>query len=306
MAALATFVTWPLLQTDRVVPSSVDPPSQSPAAKNGSLALGGDLRTIPIAINPMVEFDFKKKKEILDLRAKMVAQHADLLTGPYVPSGQVFGQIVDGKPWWGIDGLFVYATGEKSPEGFSEESRFVMNPFLLIGLVEERLWVIKKPISRREALPPEPTRLQWRLGSEPAVEIDYNVRRYFDGLKRDAELHFEGGQREGYLKFSAVRQLGLITYNAQDFGFQYLHFVPSQTFGVATKIPGREPVKLRHYIHLGGSCGYPRGCNNMSPATPELSIELVELPAAMQLKLWKKKPQNVNEQGDITVFLRMN
>ncbi len=89
--------------------------------------------SINIGINPMIELDFLTKEDIYDIRSKYVLLHPELLPGSYNPSEEVFGQIASGKPWWGILGLSYYGDGEKSIEGNSEDSRLLVNPFLLVG-----------------------------------------------------------------------------------------------------------------------------------------------------------------------------
>jgi hypothetical protein len=84
-----------------------------------------------IAINPTTSLCGFSRAKLYALRTKMVLQHPELVLGTYKPSQAVFGQIVDGKPWWGITGQFFYGSGKYSPTGDSEESRFILNPFLL-------------------------------------------------------------------------------------------------------------------------------------------------------------------------------
>lgn len=82
-----------------------------------------------IAINDMTELDWMKKSEILDLREKYVNEHLNLVDGMYKPSEKVFGQMAEGKPWWGTLGISYYGSGKKSIEGPSKESRSIVNPF---------------------------------------------------------------------------------------------------------------------------------------------------------------------------------
>jgi len=88
---------------------------------------------VPMDIAAPAEFDFKSKAEILDWRKEAVMRHPELIQGKYEPSDAVFGQIADRASWWGIEGEFFHDSGAKSIEGVSEESRFVLNPFLLVA-----------------------------------------------------------------------------------------------------------------------------------------------------------------------------
>lgn len=99
-------------------------------------AVGLDARIknkVQIGINYPVHFNYKKRDDILEMRKKEVAKHPELLKGDYTPFNPIWGAIEDDKPWWGTAGACVFDSGRRSMEGPSEESRFVMNPFLLVG-----------------------------------------------------------------------------------------------------------------------------------------------------------------------------
>ena len=53
------------------------------------------------------------------------------------------------------------------------------------------------------------------------------------------------------------------------------------------------------YIHLGNSCKYKGGCNNISPVQFDKMIMLTNLPAEINLKLWKNEPINKYIKADI-------
>ena len=54
----------------------------------------------------------------------------------------------------------------------------------------------------------------------------------------------------------------------------------------------KEIGTFSDYIHLGGSCQYKDGCNNVSPMQNDKMITIRDLPAEINLKLWKKQPHN--------------
>src|SRR5271154_681384 len=105
-------------------------------ASANELALGQSSKItgpIDIPIVPPADFNFKTKAEILQIRKREVLKHPELLKGTYIPDEQVFGRIEDKKPWWGIFGQAYYGAGQNSIRGPAEESRFILNPFLLAG-----------------------------------------------------------------------------------------------------------------------------------------------------------------------------
>jgi hypothetical protein len=108
--------------------------SQTPGLKSGEIS---------IPLREPEEFDFKTKTEILDIRKGCVARCARLAPESYQPSEEVFGRIEDGKPWWGLLGLSYYGNGKDSISGASEESRFILNPLLLVGINHTRAYRVK-------------------------------------------------------------------------------------------------------------------------------------------------------------------
>jgi len=63
--------------------------------------------SIEIKLNPTKEYDGLSRSQVLSSRREVVAQEPKLYAKPYEPSHRVFGQIEDGKPWWGIQGVIV-------------------------------------------------------------------------------------------------------------------------------------------------------------------------------------------------------
>ncbi len=62
---------------------------------------------------------------------------------------------------------------------------------------------------------------------------------------------------------------------------------------------GQMPIP--RLIHSGQGCGFPGGCNNTSPAIPELAqIKIDRLPARLIVLLWKRAPRAASGPCDIT------
>ena len=247
---------------------------------------------LDIELNPMTELDFKTQEDICQIRKKYVFQYPQLVKEDYLPSQNVFGQIEDNKPWWGIEGHFYYGSGKKSIEGPSEESRFIVNPYLLVGMVEpyayNMIGMVDKPIS----FPPKPLKLIWS-GVDSTVKVTYDVSTYFHNLEK-------------YRYFRAKeRNLYLVAYNARDFGLNYLYVVPDKSQNIVSANKTQDAILIRHFIHRGGSCGYPGGCNNMSPNQLELYIKVDGIPALACIKLWKNKPSSADQKPDIFYLIEM-
>ncbi|MBU1863655.1 MAG: hypothetical protein KKH94_08345 [Candidatus Omnitrophica bacterium] len=248
--------------------------------------------TLYLRINPMIELDFKSKEEIYELRRQYVAQYPGLVVDTYEPSAEVFGDIESGKPWWGILGLCYYGPGQKSIEGLSEESRFIANPYILVGLDEGHAYVIKDKNLRPKAVYPKPTTLVWKK-EEKWAKVTYAVRRFW-----------KEAQPYEYLSLND-RTFDLYAYNARDLGFQYLHVDNKQSRNAISLSTSGGALLIPFMLHVGGSCGYEGGGNNMSPDTPDFKIQISKLPARLYIKLWKVQPASNDEPEDMTFIIDM-
>ena len=89
-----------------------------------------------LRINSMSDYDYLSKKEIYDIRKRYVSESI-FATPDYEPSEAVFGQIVDGKPWWGnVKCSIQNYTGDyhERIEGDSIVSKQINNPNALVGI----------------------------------------------------------------------------------------------------------------------------------------------------------------------------
>jgi len=266
------------------------------AGNNRAILLTGQdakiLGIYQIPVNGMEELNFKTKQEIYALRKQQIFEHKDLVDS-YEPMEAVFGQIADGKPWWGIYGIYGSGPGEKSIEGPSEESRFLLNPYLLVGLSETGAFISTDPSDRKTMCYPEPTSIKWQA-DECLETIEYDVERYFVYLTK--------------IRVPAAyqRKLSFVTFNARDLGFNYLQFDREKSNGIAWADTTGNVLPIIQFIHCGGSCGYPGGCNNMSPHQKEMTIEVARTPARACLKLWRTHPRDTGGRPDMTVIIDMH
>jgi hypothetical protein len=266
--------------------SQVSPVKSISESKGGQ----GEEDGLTIAINPLVELDFKTKSEVYELRKGYVRQYPELAIPGYRPSEQIFGQIEDKKGWWGISGISCYGPGEKGIEGLSEESRFLVNPYLLVGVVENNAHIVSKDGSYCSANYPKATKVFWHR-SHYWAKATYNVSDYIAVAKQ--------------YRYSDPNALYLVAYNARDYGFNYFCIDLDKTVGVDESNFSREPLPLNQFIHCGGSCGYAGGCNNASPTEGHMVINVVSLPAWVYVKLWKAAPVAATQDADMIFIVEL-
>lgn len=256
---------------------------------------------IVISRHDPLDLDGLTRDAVLDLRRQRVARHPDLIR-EYQPSPAVYSRIVDGLPWWGMLGHFVHGPGQRSIDGTSEESRFLLNPFLLVGidLFGASIWnqdfawdpAELAAVPLEEAALPlwvEPASLTW-WPAESRAEVVYDVTTFLD---RVAEL----AATPPTLPLGGT---SLMPQNARDLGFDFLHVDLDASTHIAQPGHSSEPIRIRSFIHQGGSCGYPGGCNNGSPYQVQLDhIVLEELPARMVIQLWRTRPAGPAAASDM-------
>lgn len=242
-----------------------------------------DNKTYSIKINPPSEYDFLTKDEVYAIRKKYVAPCSSIINSDYKPSEIVYGQITDKKPWWGFLGLNCKGPGQHGIDGLSEESRFLNNPLLLLGI--DSTGVIVSPGINCSQFFPELIQLLYQP-SQKKITALYNISKYYRTISNTSIAH----------QFDLLDIKG---ENARDFGYNYAYAYEKNniTFGNPINLT-TEVQQIRNFIHTGGSCGYPGGCNNGSPRQPEFEFDIVKLPAKIKLKLWKQKPVNKNAPAD--------
>ncbi len=253
---------------------------------------------IDLKINPMSDYDYLSKKEIYNIRKKYVSE--SVFANPnYEPSEEVFGQIVDGKPWWGdirCDEMNYKGDYHEHIEGNSKVSIQMNNPNILVGLSKPYMpW--NKPeydeiygnFCTAEYSRFIPYSLKYNKKDNIFVAI-YKVPREF----LDFRYNIDGKSHRFMMQLSGL--------NARDFGYDYVWAFESNNIKFRnTHEPNVEDEvqKFQNFIHLGGSCKYKDGCNNISPMQIPLIIKVTDLPAEINLKLWKKYPSNKYSKADI-------
>jgi hypothetical protein len=234
-----------------------------------------------------MEFNYKTKAEIYDIRKNFVAQ--SLFKNPsYRPSEAVFGQIEDGKPWRGLIREVCSNDAKYASYGDSEESRFINNPSALImldgGLPSDQEVF---PCGREMFLLPESITYYKK---ENTLKIRIPMKKFLETLQKNSRINFQ------------IKGL-----NARDLGYEWAYVDSYSNVNFENKARVHiEPHQFKDFIHVGQSCGIAGGCNNGSPRQEELVFFIYPVqPAKMHFKLWKKKPgyRYKTDKADLNVEL---
>lgn len=250
-----------------------------------ALAIGdrAKVESLDVVLQPLIDLDFKTKSDVVKLRTEAVAQYPELLAGTYRPSDEVFGQIVDGLPWWGVLGAYYYGKGKLSIAGPSLHSQSIVNPYLIVVPDFGMRWhrsdvegIDEQTVCNRLYCFPRNLRWYPKIGR---VEVSYEA----PCILRN---------RAGVFSLSA--------FNARDLGLQYIYVSYPRSRNIFKQKSVAHAYRNPQFIHRGGSCGYPGGCNNMSPRTPPLDdIFVSDLPCKVVVHLWERQPRSVDERPDI-------
>lgn len=275
----------------------------SPATKANELAVRNQAKlTKPIAIpiTPLAKFNGISQQDLYKFRSNAVEKYKALLADTYEPSDSIFGMCENNKPWWGVWGMHVFREGKHAIDGPSKESGYVLNPFRLVGAEANNVGLWSKDKMSDDDMRNPNFPYLWESGpvtfsaKAGLAQVVYDLSSY---NKRLAEW-----KRCMRIPVTSINGFSLIAYNARDFGYSYIYLDPVRSRGIAKW--RAQPVQITQFLHCGGSCGFPGGCNNMSPHIRELDQnKLMQLPARAFLKLWKLEPESVSDPPDFVFVI---
>ncbi|NMC62063.1 MAG: hypothetical protein GYA55_02740 [SAR324 cluster bacterium] len=275
---------------------------------HASLFVGPSTTSGPLAI-PIYKVSKATKTSIAtlsDYQSKIASDFPDLVRLP--KNSDFFSEVKDEKPWWSIEGHYVYGPGEISYEGVPAEAEGIANPLILIrpdfvglsiygSLVWNKATILENNALQKENFPfhPEPDKLDY-FPSESRAEVSYDISRF---LFRVNEWTEDELTKED-ISFLPV------TYNAAFFGFPYAALSSRESQNLAqtdwskiifTKAP------LRFFYKL---CGNPEGCNHRSSNfMMRPAIKVKALPATAVFYLWKKFPTKKRSEPDFKFAIFM-
>lgn len=241
---------------------------------------------VQFAINRPTPLSGKTKAEIYEQRKKYV-ENSIFQKINYEPSEEVFGAIEDRKPWVSTNVCHASSEAPTRTDGPSEETRFLNNPSILVGLEYPFTFSKYKDDSFCQT---DETNIMPQAVSydstEKLITVTYN------------NLPFTT-QDWSFYQFNGL--------NARDFGYKYIYLDKSKsTYNIEFANDfniSKGVYELNNYIHVGGSCGVAGGCNNGSPRQGFVEFKhrnyKSESGKTIYLKLWKEKPLTPLQKPDI-------
>ena len=253
-------------------------------------------RVVHAKLADPIELDGKSKEEILELRRQALRDLPEL--GPQwrplegLETRNTWQQIADGKRWTGLEGQ-LRATNEnlatRFHEGVSQESFFILNPLVLIGL--ESAFVAQ------------------HNADEAALE---GARRELvcdsvtlDGVHQMVELTYKVGKNSPFrnLLWENKQSHFLNLINAGEMGYNHFGIESSSGFDqlpearVFTCNQFYQPFAVKHGTEVANQLFI----RHVGFAPMRLS----SVPAQLRLKLWRMRPQHLGDPADLTEVIHV-
>jgi hypothetical protein len=92
-----------------------------------------------------------------------------------------------------------------------------------------------------------------------------------------------------------VWYFSLNALNARDLNLNYIYVSYEDSINITKDEVPTRAYRNPQFLHQGGSCGYPGGCNNISPRTPPIdNIQATGWPAQIVVWFWRSDPGTVD------------
>lgn len=252
----------------------------------------GEYNLQELTINPLSDYNGKSKKDVLDIRKKFV-QSSLFNTPDYKPDENTFGQIQDGKAWWGVDQIVCSSYNNPKfdrTSGFSAVSKHMNNPNILVGTVfpfnfyKEYDSIGYCTAQYSKTIPKKMEYLKEKNLIIATYDMDRRILKSY--------LNWNGRRRHYFLNLTGL--------NAKDLGYKYGYAINLKNIEMTEQTNISNNIyQFRDFVHVGSSCNVPGGCNNISPHQTELDYRITGFPAEMTIKLWKQKPINQYMKADV-------
>ncbi len=237
-----------------------------------------DSDVIGIPVEPMKDFSGMTRDDILELRTEAVRTSPIHWIDGYLPNLQIF-RIENRLPWITarITCFGGYNDGNMNAGiGVSNASVGILNPELLLYV----------------SVPPFNFSKYGYSCSEEDYMLPYKIT-YDKNTKTIS----------AYIKFHSLKEKHIDTIylhdaNANDLGFHYA--AVDSMYNIKENAFTSNTHSINGYYTHGYACGLPGGCNNLAPPQPYYKVEIKDLPAEFNMKLWKENPfGNINKTADI-------
>jgi hypothetical protein len=229
---------------------------------------------------------------VLEARFKKVNEQSDLLINPYRVSAVVFHGLRFDAPWVGLEDIIKKGkfSAIKNPDDIAYESRMILNPFLFLEpfFVDfsslEGTSLVNNNTSFSPDVQPKIQEIIFTKNRDEQKIIINISQFYTDAIEKNLIV---GKPSELVFNISA--------YNARDFGFNTLQFVPDASSNVSANVSASIPTRIKEKVELQDLiCVELQGCNGRNVSNDkELHYTVNTLPATAVFELSRKHDQEI-------------
>ena len=249
---------------------------------------------INIILTPMENFSGLSKARILEKRIDAMRTSLIFSQMNYSPNQSVY-QITDGLPWISAEGALHWSksSNEEKINGVSRDSIGILNPELLYFV----------SISENEDVVDSNFNTLYKDFYFVPYQVNYNPKNKTIIARIKNNKRNERGKNN-------YQPICLADSNAHDLGYKYAHMDSYENIGFYSESPYKNNTLASgikettgYYMH-GSACGIPGGCNNYAPYWQYYNyFYIYDFPAKIHIKLWKNRPQSVEQQADISYLM---
>ena len=256
--------------------------------RNKLILHSNDRKTYDIRINDLSEYDYKTKAEIYDMRKQYVNEYKQFVNNDYSPDERYL-QVVDGKPWWGTEGIVCKGQGKHSNKGLSRDSAYANNPFVLLNIGLSRC--VNNELYKPDCTDEWPTITSVKIQpSKRTITVHYDITSFLE--QRAGSLLAQSMKSYDWLEFGTI--------NARDFGYTYANASETRNIRFAQNPNvSTDLFTLNNYWCLGQSCKLPGGCNNVCGPNEGYAFFVDRYPAYAKFKLFKRRPMFIDSRPDL-------
>lgn len=227
-----------------------------------------------VKINSMSDYNRVSKEQVYTFR-KYYVNKTIFKDKNYVPNEEVFGGISENNKWLGVKALACMGAYSYSYKSMSNDSKFINNPAILVG--------VDYATFPRQYM--------------PCTEKEYLIPKKLSFSKDDNTFYLTYDMSDNQMN----RRLKLVGLNARDLGYNYAFCRKTNNIEFANSMDNisKNVHQFKDAIRLDFSCGASGGCNDNLAFQEELFFDVKSFPATFELKLWKEHPENTNVKSDI-------
>jgi len=265
------------------------------SAKTGSASASSE--TYQLKLRSPTVLNGHSRDEVLEMRKREVARHANLFGKGYEPHSAAFAGLHDQSAWLGTLGKFGYADPQQATEGPADAARWLLNPLLLVGA---EVWPINPTLQRTKLAPDvfghrqiqsylngktelpfvcKPLGMTWDPSNSSGM-VTYDVGAFLSD-RRKADTN--------QVVLSTMAEIEFHMLNARDLNFRYCYTSPTLAKNMIIRRGSETPFELTDGLTDDAS----GNLTTTSSSSAGKFLLTGSYPASIEFHLWQNEPSDV-------------